>query len=256
MLSLGGGVQSSAMLLMALEGRFGDKPDLALFVDPGWESRATYEWLKLLTAHVSPFPVVTISDGNIRTNASPRAKRDGKRFVTVPAYLEGGGMGRRQCTNEFKLKPIRRHFRDLGATAQTPVECWIGISTDEAGRIKPSQVRYAVNRWPLIEANLNRRDCADYLQSRMGAVAPKSSCIGCPFHDDRYWARLRAESPEEFEDACRFDDEIREGSGTIRRQFLHRSCTPLRQIGEFRHEKQGAMFVDAFDNECEGVCGV
>jgi hypothetical protein len=32
-ISLGAGVQSSAMLLMALEGRFEDMPDCAIFAD-------------------------------------------------------------------------------------------------------------------------------------------------------------------------------------------------------------------------------
>lgn len=306
------------MILMAREGRFGDRPDLAVFADTGWEPKATYEWLDRLESEVAPFEIVRLSGKNIRKDASPWATREGRRFVTLPTFLEGGGMGRRQCTKEFKLQPMQRYWRSLGATAKNPVECWIGISTDEAMRMKPSLVKYAINRWPLIEASLSREACAAYLLDRMGEVAPKSSCIGCPFHGDDYWAKLRAESPEEFEDACAFDDEIRggvaitepvwSGKQLARRarieerrqeindefdravddesaltalsaeeecleaeltamvpertvpamraqQFLHRSCIPLRDIKEFRHEKQGRMFLDAFGNDCEGLCG-
>ena len=48
-LSLGAGVQSSTMALMANEGAFGHKPDYAIFADTGWEPRKVYdhlEWLK------------------------------------------------------------------------------------------------------------------------------------------------------------------------------------------------------------------
>ena len=38
-LSLGAGVQSSTMALMADQGAFGDKPDAAIFADTGWEPR-------------------------------------------------------------------------------------------------------------------------------------------------------------------------------------------------------------------------
>lgn len=318
-LSFGGGVQSSAMLLMALEGRFGDRPDVAVFADPGWETKATYAWIERIKAIVAPFPVVHLREKNIRQNASPWAERSGQRFVTLPTYLEGGGMGRRQCTKEFKLQPLQRYWRSLGATAKNPVECWIGISTDEAMRMKPSRVKYAVNRYPLIEAGLSREACQQFLIAHVGAPAPKSSCIGCPFHGDDYWARLRAESPAEFEDACLFDEEIRGGFATTEpvfssrqqrrrdevharlseiedeaeycdnpedapqslwqevealeselaamvpervvpamrnQQFLHRSCIPLRDIKEFKHERQLRMFEDAFGNECEGMCGL
>lgn len=36
-LSLGAGVQSTALALMAVEGRFGAVPDMAVFADTGWE---------------------------------------------------------------------------------------------------------------------------------------------------------------------------------------------------------------------------
>ena len=262
-ISLGAGVQSSAMLLMAMDGRFGDIPEAAVFADPGWETKATYEWLEKLE-QVSTIPIIRLTTGkSIRSechDGGPRSRKDGERFVTMPFYVRNpdgsSGMGRRQCTKEYKLSPLMKYWRSLGATAKNPVECWIGISTDEAHRMKPSQVKYAVNRYPLIEAGLSREDCQNYLMEKMGAKAPKSSCIGCPFHGDNFWANLRASSPAEFEDACQFDDAIREFPGTRADQYLHRSLIPLRQITEFKHETQGRMFEDAFGNECEGMCGL
>lgn len=262
-ISLGAGVQSSAMLLMAIDGLLGEIPELAVFSDPGWETKATYEWLDRLES-VSTIPIVRLTaKKSIRGechSGGPWARQNGERFVTLPFFLKhadgSSGIGRRQCTKEYKLAPLMRYWRSLGATAKNPVECWIGISTDEAHRMKPSQVKYAVNRYPLIEKNIRREDCQDYLLDRMGAKAPKSSCIGCPFHGDDFWANLRATSPEEFEDACQFDDAIRLNPGMKAQQFVHRSLVPLRQIKEFKHENQGRMFADAFGNECEGMCGL
>gem|GEM_PF-6277164 len=47
-LSLGGGTQSTVMALLADEGRFGQRPDVAVFADTGWEPDAVYDnvgWL-------------------------------------------------------------------------------------------------------------------------------------------------------------------------------------------------------------------
>jgi len=248
-ISLGAGVQSSAMLLMALQGRFGDLPDVALFADTGYEPKAVTEWLQRLREHVAPFPIIDVTQGNLRVDVV-NGSCSGHRFAALPFYLKPSGMGRRQCSNEYKIKPIRRWVRENCKTA----EMWIGISTDEAHRMKPSGVKYITNRFPLIEANLSRRDCHEYNVLALGE-APKSSCIGCPFHGDRYWITLKQTSPEEFEDACQFDEAIRRSGRMVADQFLHRSLKPLRQV-DFMHERQGAMFEDGFGNECDGVCGV
>ena len=87
---------------------------------------------------------------------------------------------------------------------------WIGISTEEnAKRCKPSREGWVTNRYPLRELGMTRSECERWLWDHYQVVAPKSACIGCPFHDDRYWLDLQQRSPEEFEDACRFDETIR-----------------------------------------------
>jgi hypothetical protein len=246
------------MLLMALEGRFGDVPDCAVFADTQWEPKAVYEWLERLIKEVAPFPVHIVTAGDIRKecdHGGPWARRDGRPFVTMPVYSVDGlswakGQGRRQCSKEYKIEPLRRWIRERVRSA----EVWIGISTDESARMKPSRVGYLTNRWPLIEQGLSREECQEYLVSRIGP-APKSSCIGCPFKGDGDWARLRAQSPEEFDDAVRFDAALRSVDPKVQ-QYLHRSLVPLGDIKEFNHENQGRMFLDGFGNECEGICGV
>ena len=61
-LSLGAGVQSSTMALMAEEGEFGVKPDAAIFADTGWEPTPVIEHLEWLKTQVS-YPVYTVCKG-------------------------------------------------------------------------------------------------------------------------------------------------------------------------------------------------
>ena len=60
-LSLGAGVQSSCLALMAERGEYGlSKPDFAIFADTGWEPPAVYEHLEWLKEELS-YEVVTVS---------------------------------------------------------------------------------------------------------------------------------------------------------------------------------------------------
>lgn len=245
-ISLGGGVQSSAMLLMALDGYFEDTPDVAIFADTQWEPSWVYNWLAKLEELVKPFPIIRVTNGDIRESQKGRT-------VSMPYYLKGpngkAGMNRRQCTYEFKLKPIKRWVRENCKHAFM----WIGISTDEAIRMKPSQVKYITNTFPLIDKNLSRTDCAHYLMEKVGEVPNKSACIGCPYHNNDYWNMLKTMSPEEYEQACLYDLKIRHNPKMIAEQYLHRSLLPLDSAVNIYSTK---TLVDAFGNECEGLCGV
>jgi alkylation response protein AidB-like acyl-CoA dehydrogenase len=74
---------------------------------------------------------------------------------------------------------------------------WIGISAEEnAKRCKPSHEGWVTNRYPLRELDMTRADCAAWLCRHYLIVAPKSACLACPFHDERYWVALQQDSPE------------------------------------------------------------
>jgi hypothetical protein len=170
-------------------------------------------------------------------------------------------MGRRQCTAHYKIEPLARKVRELlGATRRGRVqgyaEILIGISTDEASRMKPARVRYMRNRWPLIERGMSRNDCTQWM-SRMNWRAPKSSCIGCPFHSDAQWRDLRDNDPDAWADAVALDALIRDGGshrGIRGQQFMHRSCKPLAEADLRTAEDRGQA--NLFNMECEGMCGV
>lgn len=259
-ISLGAGVQSTTMALMAAHGELGPMPDCAVFADTGWEPKAVYEHLRWLMSGVLPFPVKIVSNGNIREALVAEKPA----YVAVPFHYKTErerGIGRRQCTHEYKLKPLRWAWRDLlgkgrkERIAAGAVEAWIGISTDEAMRVKPSGVQWQVNRWPLIERRMSRGDCLQWLKRNGYPEPPKSSCIGCPLHGNAHWREMKRNAPDEFADAVEVDRLIR-GSGTAQaglEQFMHPRLVPLDVVDLSTSEDRGQL--NLFNNECEGLCG-
>lgn len=257
-ISLGAGVQSTTMALMAAHGEITPVPDCAIFADTGWEPRAVYDHLNWLVT-VLPFPVHRVSAGNLRADILTRSNTTGGRFAVVPWFMQmpdgNDAMGRRQCTKEYKLTPIRRKVRELlgGKTPKGGCSMLIGISIDEAVRMKPSRLGYIVHRWPLIEQRMSRNDCLRWLERNGYPPAPKSSCIGCPFHSNAQWRELR-NNPTEWQDAVEVDTAIRVQAGFRGQQFMHRSLVPLTEVDLSTAEDRGQL--NLFVNECEGICGV
>lgn len=151
-------------------------------------------------------------------------------------------MLRRQCTAEYKLKPIKAAVRELlGYPGRTYIprdvyaEQWIGISTDEIGRARDSGLKFSRNVFPLLDLRWSRDDCRTYLTENGFGETPKSACIGCPFHGNAQWRKMRDDSPEEWKDAVDFDASIRAGNARatangvplLGQAFLHRSRKPL-----------------------------
>ncbi|WP_326550145.1 hypothetical protein [Micromonospora sp. NBC_01813] len=246
LLSLGAGVQSTTLLLLAVEGRIA-RFDAAVFADTSWEPMAVYRHLDRLIgiAERAGIEVVRVSTGDIRADAlDPK-----HRFASMPLFTLGPtgerGMARRQCTSEYKIKPIKAEVRRrLGYPHPTRVpagvraDVAIGISLDEIGRARDSDVGYMRNVFPLLDLGWRRTDCLRFLAEHGYADTPKSSCVGCPFHDDRFWADLKANSPAEWADAVGFDRAIRNGSARANAEghplrgefFLHRARVPLDEV--------------------------
>lgn len=262
-ISLGAGVQSSTMALMSGTGEL-PKPDCAIFADTGYEPKAVYNYLDYLK-DILPYPVYVVSKGNIKDDML--AAKDKSNFLVAPFFTKNKNTGKkgmvmRQCTNDYKIQPIRKKIRELcnvGFGKHFPkdqyVEQWIGISTDEIMRMKPARDKYIFNRHPLIEAKLSRQDCINWLKKNNFLMPEKSACICCPYHNDGYWNFMKTERVEEFADAVEFDKKIRNITRKDDEEiFTHRSCVPLDQV-EFKKEEKSKQ-IDMFNDECEGMCGV
>lgn len=238
-LSLGAGVQSTTLALMAAEGQIAP-PDCAIFADTQWEPDEVYRHLDRLET-LLPFPVYRVTAGDIRDTIGADS------FEPIPWRTAEGGLGRRECTNWYKLQPIRKKVKELlGTDRPRPRSCemWLGISTNEAHRMKPSRVRYIQNRWPLIELSMSRANCLRWLEQR-GITAPRSACCGCPYLNNEDWRRLRR--LPEWDATVAISHKL-----AARGYFMHHSLKPLDEADIGYDDRQ----FDMFANECEGVCGL
>lgn len=260
-ISLGAGVQSSTMALMAARGEISPMPDYAIFADTQAEPQSVYKWLDWLERQL-PFPVRRATKGNlasvvldVRTSAAGNSYTKG----AIPAFTVDAqgrkGLMMRQCTSDFKVVVIQQEIRRLRENKEN-VSQWIGISRDEAHRMKPSRLSYIENRWPLIEQFKTRNDCLDWMQTNGYPEPPRSSCVFCPYHSDDEWRRLKKDEPNEFAKAVAFErlyqismSKVSNFRGT---PFLHHSRKPLSDIDFTKPKDQQSLF----GNECEGVCGV
>ena len=256
-ISLGAGVQSSTMALMAARGEITPMPDCAIFADTQAEPKAVYEYLDWLESQL-PFPVYRVTAGSLRDDSL-----SGKRVASPPFFAAGGGMIFRQCTVEYKIEPIRKKLRELAEVKRGDkrhlVEQWIGISQDEIQRMRLSRDKWCANRFPLIEKRFTRGHCLEWLRDRQYPMPQKSACTFCPYHDNAAWREMRNNDPDSWSDAVSFDAAIRNSLPKMREGvFVHRSLVPLGEadISDPAESQQG-MFDDyGFINECEGMCGV
>jgi hypothetical protein len=274
-LSLGAGVQSSTLALMAAHGEVTPMPDAAIFADTQAEPASVYKWLDWLEPNL-PFPVHRVTRGDMTAESlliKERKDRTGHWSKSlIPAFIENrdgsrGIMGR-QCTYSYKVEQLERAARRLGKVKRgqkkITVTQWIGISWDEIQRIKPSRVAWSQHRWPLVELRMGRRDCLKWMESHGYPKPPRSACVYCPFHSDNEWRRLRDEEPEEFARAIRFEKDlqaVKAKTDNLRGvPFLHPSLVPLDQVDLSTDIERGqlALWLDeqSFGNECEGMCGV
>lgn len=297
-LSLGAGVQSTTLLLLAAEGRL-PKLDAAVFADTGWEPAAVYEHLDRLETEVARparIPVYRVSTGNLRADVL-----DPNKMRSIPAYTLGKdgerGMLNRRCTQLYKLNPILAQTRlllgarvgearpcrfcdgsgervapwrakrgediagpcsvcdgegTLSRIGQPPAgtwaEQWIGFSTDEIGRVSTrGDTRYSRSRHPLLELGMSRVQCEAYLRSRGWGDTAKSACVGCPFHGNAAWRRMRDTDPAAWQDAVAFDREYRRGPGMEHERYLHISRLPLDQAPTDRIQRRELEQTDLFD---------
>jgi hypothetical protein len=274
-LSLGAGVQSSTLALMAAHGEVTPHLDAAIFADTQAEPRAVYRWLDWLEGEIArsphPFPVHRVSAGSLRLKAlDTRVTADGRRFskVDIPFFTRNddgtnGMVTNRSCTEEFKIRPILRQARVLAGITrgqrEVTVTSWLGISWDELQRMKDSRAKWAQNRWPLVERRIRRADCVTWMRAHGYPDPPRSACEFCPFHDDADWRNLRDHDPEAFARAVQFERDLQGIKAESERfrtmPYLHVTRRPLDTVDFSTAEERGQLGL-GFANECEGMCGV
>lgn len=261
-LSLGAGVQSSALALMFARGIFEPMPDVAVFADTQAEPPSVYEWLTWLEAQL-PFPVVKVTKGSLEElSVRIRTSKTGTIYQKdrIPAYIGGNGrpdgMETRQCTSNFKIDPIYRYVNGERGKGQRVVMS-IGISWDEIRRMRDSSRKWIDNRYPLVERRITRDMCKRWMIQEGYPEPPRSACVFCPYHSNAEWHRLKTEEPDQFERAVEYERKLQETYRQVPRMhgipYLHAARRPLDEI-DFEHDDHGQG--DLFGAECEGMCGI
>jgi hypothetical protein len=198
--SCGGGVQSTACLVLAAQGKIpyrtfvfanvGDKaesPDTIKYIAQVLKPYATLhgiEWVDLQRCRRDGTPV-DLFDDLLRPTRS----------INIPVRMSNGAPGNRNCTVEFKIKPIAKWIK------RNAPGCILGkgISTDEPHRATPSRESDGyTSAYPLIELGISRSDCLRIVCEAGLPQPPKSSCWFCPYKTTDQWITMRREKPELF----------------------------------------------------------
>ncbi len=218
-ISYGGGVQSTALVVLAVQGRIDF--DAALFCNVGDDSEHpdTLDYVRDVAtpwAAERGLPIHTLVKrptrgrfaGKVETLygrlTHPDSQSDG-----IPVRMASGAPGSRACTADFKIRVMQKWHKAHGATPDNPTIVAIGISTDEfhrAGRGRDEA--YEKRTYPLLDLDLSRQDCVNIISRAGLPVPPKSACYFCPYTRLRNWQELRRDRPDLFEKAAALEDHM------------------------------------------------
>jgi hypothetical protein len=211
--SWGCGVQSTTLCVMSTMNLI-PRVDAVITADTLWEHSYTYKirdlyknWLEEREIRVE-----IVNNGDIRIPTE---------HANLPLWTSKSGAPlRRQCTGEYKIVPIRRKIRELcgisqlnvGRTKRGLAVLYLGISYDEAERMRDSDRNYIINEYPLVDMKITRQDCIEFLKKCNLSVPMKSACVICPYQGAERWQYIKENYPDEFKQAVEYDKLIREPS--------------------------------------------
>jgi hypothetical protein len=234
-MSYGGGKQTVAIITLILEGKL-PKPDLIVMADTSYEVTTTFEYLNQVVQ-----PALKEIGLQVEIAGHDLAKHDlyksGK--LLLPAFTrQNGTVGKLPtfCSDEWKQRVIRRWLREKGVN---DTDVWLGISLDEAERMKPSGLNWYRHIYPLIEIlPMHRSQCVNQILSYGWKVPHKSRCKFCPNQSPLAWKQLKDLENGDFDLALALDAEIRTKDPNV---YLHPSGLPLGK-GVEQTERQSDMF--------------
>lgn len=289
-LNLGAGVQSTAVYLLAMEGRI-QTFDAAIFADTQEEPAQVYTHLQWLHSIGRP-PILVRTRSKLGDDLLKGENATGGRFVSIPAFttarpederetpLTGCEVAivKRQCTKEYKSevveRTIRREILGLKPRQRVPKDVLIrqhfGISDEEGFRMRRIRERFQDVPWaepvfPLILLGWTREHCLEYLKPRVPHAVPRSACVFCPYKRAAEWLWLKQNDTAGWSRAVEVDAGLRTPGLLANRKFdqklyVHRSCLPLPMIDlEAEAKKESKVQQPSLFNlfDCgEGMCGV
>jgi hypothetical protein len=214
-ISYGGGVQSTALLVLAAQRRIDFGVFLFANVGDDSEDPAT---LTYVDRYAKPYAALhgiqlielrrTRRDGTTETLYG-RLTNPGSRSVPIPVRMANGAPGTRSCTADFKIRVVGRWLTAHSATETNPAAVGIGISLDEIERVNNRRAQpYERPVYPLLDHTppLRRSDCQRIIAGAGLPVPGKSACWFCPFRRPAAFADMRRDRPELFAKACALEN--------------------------------------------------
>lgn len=258
--SYGGGVQSTALLVLAAQREI-DFP-LFLFSNVGDDSEhpATLTYFHEVAMPYAEAHGIELVELRKRPKGKERTllealTDDTSRSIDIPAWLGSGAPGRRKCTTDYKIRRIASELKRRGATAEDPATVALGISLDEFQRMRTeSGIGWERLAYPLIDLRLDRAACARIMTQAGLPVPPKSSCWYCPYRGITYWRRLKRDEPELFAKGVALEQQLSARHVALGRDplWLTSKLIPLAEaVGD--HE-QLELFPDAPACDIGGYC--
>lgn len=199
-ISNGMGAPSMRLLVMAAEGEI--DANLSITGDTGWELDRTWSNGAVTTAREYFSTVIEpyAHEHGIEAIMVRAKDRDGKELPSILDVLRGGnttagvpffgshgGRLAQACTGKWKVRAVRQELR---RRLVTHAKIALALTVDEVHRMKPSDVDWCENWWPLIQLKrMYRATVLDDLDRRGIPYLLSSECDGCPHQDAWRWKR-------------------------------------------------------------------
>lgn len=289
--SYGGGVQSTALLVLAAQRRINFPLFLMANVGDDSEHPDTLAYVRdIATPYAAENGIELLvldrvkRDGTVET-LWQRLMKEGSRSLPIPVRMSNGAPGTRSCTADFKIAVIGKELKRRGAHGARPCklhrqsgptphesaeptchDCTpankatigIGISLDEIHRANARKVGPHENIvYPLVGVGeetglkMTRLDCERTIREAGLPVPPKSSCFFCPFHRPTAWQDLARERPDLWNKSIELEDTLNE-----RRQMLGKDPVFLTRFGvplaeAIDTDQELLPFITDDDGSCE-----
>ena len=207
-----GGAASAVACILAKEGGL---TDVFVRIDPLSEHPDNHRFVKDLERLLGPILTISIREWGEPRFANVQSVEDVWRIVKAIKFVGGA-----PCTDKLK-----RHVRERFCKAHGYNSHIWGFTVDEKVRVNRIKAQPGGHHFPLIEANMSKKDCFNYLEN-LGLVLPEmyrfgfnnSNCLGCPKGGMGYWNHIRKHFPERFAEIARIEREI--GASCLKECYL------------------------------------
>lgn len=255
-LSCGAGMQSTALALMSCENKkYGDNRhplvpiyDAILFCDLGEEPRWVYDQVYFIQSACEEVGIdFYVLESDLYSHYMDKFGHS--RVVSIPFWSvdEDGKKGKmmRNCTLEFKINIMQKFVRMnlLGykkgqRTKQEDMkahEMHLGFSIEEKKRCRDNPHKMFVNKFPLCELGLERKDNYAYIKDVWGLETKASACNFCPFHRNYFFRHLKNNYQEEYGKLIELDNLLEDGQPNTKirsKLYISRSRKRIKDLSD------------------------